>query len=195
MKTPKILTLLSGGIDSLVLSDLLLKEKKGTQVAVFVDYGHKAAPQEWSAVQAFCRGRMKIEKVSIRVGGARLQSQLMTGHLRDKAFLPGRNLLLLLAAGWKACEVKADFIAIGLRDVAEFPDTSEVFLRHFSNMSFMALGRQLGVLAPLMHMTKEDIVKLARELGTRLTVSYSCYLGRKKPCGRCLGCKDRKGLV
>src|SRR5579859_6040813 len=195
MKTPKILTLLSGVIDSLVLSDLLLKEKKGTQVAIFVDYGHKAAAQEWRAVRAFVRGRMKIEKVSIRVGGARLKSQLMTGYLKDRAFLPGRNLLLLLAAGWKACELKADFIAVGLRDNAEFPDSSEIFVRHFSNLSFMAFGRQLTVLAPLMHMTKADVVKLGRDLGTRLLISYSCYMGKRKPCGRCRACEDRKGLV
>jgi len=195
MKKNRTVALLSGGVDSMVLCDSLLKEKGVSPIALFVDYGQRAAEKEYRAAIAYAKGRLKCHKVSVTVKGVLLGSQLISGNLRDKSFLPGRNLLLLLAAAWKACEFKADFIAIGLRDVAAFPDTSDVFVRGFSTLSYMAFGRPLTVLAPFLNFSKQDVVSLGRELGTKLSVSYSCYLGKTKPCGRCLGCKDRKALI
>jgi 7-cyano-7-deazaguanine synthase len=195
MRRNRAVTLLSGGIDSMVLCDLLLKEKGVSPIPLFVNYGQRANGQEYRAALAYSKGRLKIHKVSVTPKGVPLYSQLITGKLSDKAFLPGRNLLLLLAAAWKACELRTAFIAIGLRDVAAFPDTSDIFVRSFSNLSYMAFGRTLTVLAPLINFSKQDVVNLGRELGTKLSVSYSCYLGRSKPCGRCLGCKDRKVLL
>jgi 7-cyano-7-deazaguanine synthase len=195
MRKERAVSLLSGGIDSMVLCDLLLKEKEVSPIPLFVDYGQRASAQEHRAALAYAKGRLKIHKVSVVLKGIPLHSQLITGKLRDKAFLPGRNLLLLLAAAWKACELKTGLIAIGLRDVAAFPDTSDVFVRGFSGLSYMAFGRSLTILAPLLNFSKQEIVNVGRELGTRLSVSYSCYLGGSKPCGRCLGCKDRKALL
>lgn len=194
MKTNRAVTLLSGGIDSMVLCDLLLKEKGVTPIPLFVDYGQRASAREYRAAVAYSKGRLKTYKVSVALKAVPLRSQLITGKLTDEPFLPGRNLLLLLSAAWKACELKTGFIAIGLRDVAGFPDTSDVFVRSFSNLSYMAFGRTLTVLAPLLNFSKQEVVNLGRELGTKLSLSYSCYLGRSKPCGRCSGCKDRKVL-
>lgn len=195
MRKNGAVTLLSGGIDSMVLCDLLLKEKGISPIPLFVDYGQQASAQEYRAVLAYAKGRLKIHRVSIVLQGVALRSQLITGKLNDKAFLPGRNLLLLLAAAWKACELRTTFLAIGLRDVAAFTDTSDAFVRGFSNLSYMAFGRTLTVLTPLLNLSKQEVVKLGRELGTKLSASYSCYLGRSKACGRCLGCIDRKALL
>jgi len=195
MPSPKVITLLSGGIDSMVLCDLLRKEKRMRQIALFVDYGHRAAENEYQAAQAYARGRVRLEKASVKFGGLALRSQLITGKIRDKAFLPGRNLLLLLVAALKGHGLNAGLIAIGLRDVAQFPDTSDIFVRGFSNISYMAFGRQLTVLTPLLHMEKTEVIRMGRSLGTELSLSYSCYLGKSKPCGRCLGCRDRKAMI
>jgi 7-cyano-7-deazaguanine synthase len=195
MATPRVVTLLSGGIDSMVLCDMLRKEGKMRQVALFVDYGQRAAEKEYRAAQAYARGRVRLETASVKLGGLALRSQLITGKVNDKAFLAGRNLLLLFVASLKACELKTGLIAIGLRDVAQFPDTSDIFVRGFSNISYMAFGRPLTVLTPLLHMEKAEVIRMGRSLGTNLSLSYSCYLGKSESCGRCLGCRDRKGLI
>src|SRR5437773_8067768 len=104
------------------------------------------------------------------------------------------NLLLLMAGAWKAAEERSDFIGIGLRDIAEFPDTSDGFVRAFSGIVYLAFGRAFNLIVPLLQMNKAEVVALGREYGTPLAFSYSCYLGRKSPCGRCLGCRGRGGL-
>jgi len=195
MKKYQIITLLSGGVDSMVLCDMLLKRKEAAPIPLFVDYGQKAATREHRAALAYAKGKFRLHRVSLGIEGVPLGSQLITGKFKDDAFFPGRNLLLLLVAAWRACELNADFIAIGLRDVAAFPDTSDVFVRNFSNLSYMAFGKSLTVLAPLLNFSKEQVAGLGRELGTKFSLSYSCYLGATRPCGRCMGCKDRKALL
>jgi len=194
MPSQKVVTLLSGGIDSMVLADSLRERKDLKQIFLFVDYGHRAAKQEYRAAGAYARNRGKLERISIALGGPTLKSQLMTGRLQDLAFLPGRNLLLLMAAAWMGCQVKSNLIAIGLRDVVQFPDTSEGFVHAFEGLSYLAFGRTFTVIAPLLQMSKGEVVQLGQKYGTPLPVSYSCYLGKTPPCGRCLGCRDRKGL-
>jgi 7-cyano-7-deazaguanine synthase len=194
MPSQTVVTLLSGGIDSMVLADLLRERRELEQLFVFVDYGQRASTQEYKAAAAYAKGRGRLERISITLKGLPLGSQLVTGRLGDPAFLPGRDLLLLMVAGWKACQIESDFIGIGLRDVPQFPDTSNCFVRAFEGASFMAFGRAFTVMAPLLQMSKGEVVQLGKRYGTPLSLSYSCYLGEKRPCGRCLGCDDRKGL-
>jgi 7-cyano-7-deazaguanine synthase len=194
MPNQKVVTLLSGGIDSMVLADSIHERKELEQLFLFVDYGQRASMQEYKAAAAYAKGRGRLERISISLRGLPLKSQLVTGRLRDPAFFPGRNLLLLMVAGWKACQLESDLIGIGLRDVPQFPDTSNSFVRAFEGASFMAFGRAFRVIAPLLQMGKGEVVQLGKRYGTPLSLSYSCYLGNKRPCGRCLGCDDRKGL-
>jgi len=195
MKRNRIVTLLSGGADSMVMCDLLFKQKGFAPIPLFIDYGQRSAKQEYRAAVAYAKGKQRLHKVSLGLKGVRLDSQLITGKFKDDSFFPGRNLLLLVVAAWKACELKTDFIAIGLRDLAAFPDTSGVFVRSFSGLSYLAFRRKLTVLAPLLNFSKKEVLNLGRELGTKLHLSYSCYLGRSRPCGRCLACKDRDALL
>lgn len=195
MAVRKVVTLLSGGIDSMVLADSLRKQKQVRQSLLFVDYGQRAARREFEAARLFARNRGKLEKVSLHIRGIKMNSQLITGRLRDQPFFPGRNLLLLTIAALKAREMGTSFVAIGLREVPQFPDTSGAFVRAFSGIGYLAFGTSIEVITPLLNRTKAEIVQLAEEYGTPLSISYSCYLGRKRPCCRCLGCKDRKGLI
>jgi 7-cyano-7-deazaguanine synthase len=195
MAKKRVVTLLSGGIDSMVMTDVLAKEKNVNQFCLFVDYGQRAAVEENKAAIAFAKGKVRLEKAEIRIRGISIGSQLLSGNKQDKPFMPGRNLLLLAAASLKACELRTDYIAIGVRDVPAFSDTSDVFIHGFSGLSYLAFGRNLTVLTPLLHLSKAEVVKMGRDLRTRLSLAYSCYLGMPRPCARCLGCKDRKGLI
>lgn len=110
------------------------------------------------------------------------------------AFTPGRNALFLLVAASYAVTVDAGAVAIGLLDERYrlFPDQSRAFLDECEKLLASALGREIALIAPLMRMSKADVVKVAEERGLRAG-TYSCHEGGEKPCGRCIACREFEG--
>lgn len=112
-------------------------------------------------------------------------------------YVPGRNLLFLSLACSLADSVGADCIIAGPNavDFSGYPDCSPSFYQ--ASAQAINLGTKLGVsegievLAPLMHLSKAEIVKLAASLNVPFELTWSCYAGGKKPCGRCDSCKLR----
>jgi 7-cyano-7-deazaguanine synthase len=112
----------------------------------------------------------------------------------EDAFTPGRNALFLLLAGSYAITCKAGAVAIGLLDERYrlFPDQSRTFIEATQEFLYRALGQELSVVAPLMSMSKADVVRLAKERGI-LGSTYSCHAGGPEPCGRCIACQEFEG--
>jgi 7-cyano-7-deazaguanine synthase len=127
--------------------------------------------------------------------GALIRSGLTDTKLDvvDNAFTPGRNALFLLVAASYAMQVNADAVAIGLLDERYrlFPDQSKVFIEATEEFLFRAMGKQISLLAPLMTMSKSDVVKLAEQRNIRGT--YSCHVGADQPCGKCIACREFEG--
>src|SRR5438309_226920 len=129
-----LVTLVSGGLDSTLVA-ILVKEEGLVQYPLFIDYGQLCKDREWAAcLSAHSRYNLP-EPVSMNLGGygALISSGLTNPSKRvnEDAFLPGRNLLFLLAAGAYACEKGADAVAIGLLDdqFHIFPDQTRAFLQ------------------------------------------------------------------
>jgi 7-cyano-7-deazaguanine synthase len=103
-------------------------------------------------------------------------------RISEDAFLPGRNMLMMLAGAGYAYRLNAQGVAIGLLSPEShlFPDQTEEFLRACETALETALGRRIAVVAPLLHLTKKDVLVLARERG--LTTTYSCHAGGDTPC-------------
>ncbi len=188
-----IVTLVSGGIDSSAIA-LLLKERGIRQFPLFVDYGQLAVANEWKACKEICRTRGLPRPKRARLSGyGELVRCGLTDETKDvnlDAFLPGRNLIFLLAASAHAYEMNANTIAIGLlsEDFAVFPDQTASFLKKAQAILRLVTGRDLKVIAPLMALSKSDVLVLARDL--KLSGTYSCHSGKKKPCGRCISCLE-----
>ena len=117
-------------------------------------------------------------------------------------YVPGRNLLFLSLAASLADSIGADCIIAGPNavDFSGYPDCSPEFYR--SAAQAINLGTKLGVtegievLAPLMYLSKAEIVKLAASLKVPFEWTWSCYAGGEKPCGHCDSCKLRaKGFA
>jgi len=112
-------------------------------------------------------------------------------------YVPGRNLLFLSLASSLADSIGADCIIAGPNaiDFSGYPDCTPDFYK--AAASAINLGTKLGVsegievLAPLMHLSKAEIVKLAASLNVPFELTWSCYAGGEKPCGRCDSCKLR----
>lgn len=112
-------------------------------------------------------------------------------------YVPGRNLLFLSLAGSLADSVNADAIIAGPNavDFSGYPDCTPDFYK----AAAQALNRGtkkgvtdgLEILAPLMYLSKADIVRLAATLKVPFELTWSCYAGGDKPCGTCDSCKLR----
>lgn len=190
-----VVTLVSGGIDSTVMS--LLAREAGLEVyPLFVNYGQRAVTQEWRACrEVFAVHKLpKPERLSLPGYGRRISSGLTSAKLDvvADAFLPGRNLLLLLAGAAYATRRDASEVAIGLLDEKQrlFEDQSGDFLARAESLLRTAVAAPIAVRAPLIELSKRDVLELARRRNVRGT--YSCHLGTKKPCGECLSCRERR---
>lgn len=189
-----VVTLVSGGLDSTVMG--VFARKQGiTQFPLFVNYGQLCAERELAACK-HVHQRLRLPPptiMDIRGFGRVVHSGLTDRTLRVKedAFLPGRNLLLLLCAASYACQVGAHSVSMGLLDdrYRLFPDQSRMFVRQARNVLRIAIGRRLTFITPLMHMSKRDVIRVARRLHVQGT--YSCHSGRAAPCGLCVSCLER----
>jgi 7-cyano-7-deazaguanine synthase len=191
-----LITLVSGGLDSTVMA--LLAHKKGLrQLPLFIDYGQRSRNREWAACLAAFRKLKLPEPASMDLNGfGKLISSGLTRRtlrVNEDAFLPGRNLLFLLAGCAYASEKSADGVAIGLLTERNriFPDQTEEFLRKTEALIQSVLFRQVKIVAPLIAFSKIEIVAMAQDLG--VTGTYSCHSGAKTPCGVCISCLETSG--
>ena len=186
-----IVTLVSGGIDSTLMS-LMAYEVDATLFPLFIDYGQLGVDKEWEACQRLHErfGLPSVTCLDLSGFGRIIPSGLTNSNLRvnEDAFLPGRNLLFLLAGAAHAYSVQANSIAIGLLNPANrlFPDQTTEFLQEAEKMIETAMGRRIRVLTPLINFSKTDILVMANERGIEQT--YSCHSGTEKPCGVCIAC-------
>lgn len=112
-------------------------------------------------------------------------------------YVPGRNLMFLSVAASLLDAVGADAIVAGPNaiDFSGYPDCTPQFFKAASQA--INLGTEHGVtqgvevLAPLMDLSKTEIVKLGVQLGVPFELTWSCYAGGEKPCGCCDSCKLR----
>ena len=117
-------------------------------------------------------------------------------------YVPARNLMFLSVAASLMDAINADAIIAGPNavDFSGYPDCTPDFFRAAADAVW--LGTRQGVtqgvevLAPLMKLTKAEIVKLGASLGVPFELTWSCYAGGEKPCGHCDSCKLRaKGFA
>lgn len=120
---------------------------------------------------------------------------------------PGRDpFILVLAAAWVESlwlanvdgisEAKV-FIGTNAYDSVAYPDCSLEFYNQFNNLLKVStkMGRDYGkyieVVAPLIDKSKNDVVRLGLSIGAPLHLTWSCYGGGERACGRCDACKLR----
>jgi len=186
-----IVTLVSGGIDSTLMS--LMAHEEGIVInPLFVDYGQLSSNREWNACEQLHEryGLPLVKRMDVSGFGRIVPSGITdpTMRINEDAFLPGRNLLLLLCGAAYAYSVQADGVAIGLLNPEDclFPDQTLDFLRKTEDIIETAMKKRITVLAPLIEFTKADILSLATARGLQDT--YSCHAGGNEPCGKCVAC-------
>ncbi len=190
-----IVTLVSGGLDSTLMA-LLTAESKIEQFPLFINYGQIFCKREYSAcINSFKTLHLpRPRRMNLGGFGQTIPSGLTTmkKDVLADAFLPNRNLLFLVCGGAYAQATGASAVAIGFLNEVDhlFPDQTQDFLSSTQVALSKSYGREIKIVAPLMSFNKAEIVALARGKGIKRW--YSCHSGRKRPCGRCIACRQYK---
>lgn len=193
-----IVTLVSGGMDSTLMS-LLAKEEGIEALPLFVDYGQLGAKREWSTCQRLHKrlGLPVPHRMDLAGFGTSVPSGITNNEMDidADAFLPGRNLLLILGAASFAYARGCVAVAIGLlaSRTCIFPDQTDGFLSLAETMIEEALGRRIAVLVPLRSFSKKDVID--RLIVRGVTGTYSCHSGKEHPCGICVACQEIESSI
>ena len=111
-------------------------------------------------------------------------------------YVPFRNGLFLSSASAIALSKGCSKIYYGAHsdDAAgsAYPDCSEAFNNAMNTAIYEGSGKQLQIEAPFIKLTKAQVVKKGLEIGVPYELTWSCYEGHDKACGKCGTCIDRK---
>ena len=215
---PRAVVLLSGGLDSTTC--LAMARAQGFEChALSVLYGQRHQVEIQAARRvAQALGAAQHREIGVdlsAVGGSALTADIKVPKGRSEAdisegipitYVPARNTVFLsLALAWAETLDSADiFIGVNALDYSGYPDCRPEFIMAFENMANLATkmsttqGRRIKVHAPLIRMTKAQIIKAGNELGVDYSMTHSCYDPGLdgKPCGQCDSCLLRaKGFA
>ncbi len=201
--------LLSGGLDS--ATTLAIAINSGYQAyALSFDYGqrhHHEIDAARRVAKALGAREHRIAKVDLRVfGGSALTSDSAVPKSRSESeigsgipstYVPARNTIFLAyALGW-AEVLGAGHIYIGVNalDYSGYPDCRPEYIMLFESLANAGTkagieGRRFQIHAPLIKLSKADIVRKGVELGLDLSLTHSCYdpSADGTACGQCDAC-------
>jgi len=205
----KAVVLLSGGLDSYTAA-AIAREEGFRLFALTVRYGQRHA-REVEAARAVARALGVERHIELDVdlsafGGSSLTSDVPVPKDRaisseiPSTYVPARNTVFLsLALGWAEVLGASDiFIGVNALDYSGYPDCRPEFLTAFEEMANKgtragALGESWKVHAPLIAMSKAEIIRAGTALGVDYSLTHSCYDPHGElACGRCDSCLLRK---
>ena len=206
MGTPAVV-LLSGGLDSATL--LAIAQREGFRChALSLDYGQIHAAELAAARQVASAFGVQHRVLAIPIGelgGSALTDPSIPVPVRGGdgipvTYVPARNTVFLsLALAWaEVLGARAIFIGVNALDYSGYPDCRPEYVAAFQDMANLATkqvveGAPMQIRAPLVDMTKAEIIKRGTELGVDYSLTVSCYRADEggRACGRCDACRFR----
>ncbi len=214
-KKKKAVVLLSGGVDSTTV--LAMVRAQGYAIhALTVDYGQRHSIEVGRArkiARTYAVASHRVLRLDLTgIGGSALTDHIPVPKKKGQSppgtvpripatYVPARNTIFLSLALALAERVRARDIFIGANavDYSGYPDCRPPFLRAFERLSRLATkagvqGRMtFRIHAPLLRMTKAEIISRGLSLGVDYGLTHSCYDPGPggRPCGRCDSCRLR----
>jgi 7-cyano-7-deazaguanine synthase len=204
----KAVVLLSGGLDS--ATALAIAREQGYECyALSMEYGQRHAAELQAArriAESLGVKEHQVMPIALdRFGGSALTDQEIDvpeqgGDGIPVTYVPARNTVFLsLALGWAEVLGARDiFIGVNAVDYSGYPDCRPEFIETFENLVNLATkagveGERIHIHAPLIQLTKADIIRKGTELGLDYGLTVSCYQAddQGRACGRCDSCALR----
>ncbi|HEX6559256.1 MAG TPA: 7-cyano-7-deazaguanine synthase QueC [Longimicrobiales bacterium] len=208
----RAVVLLSGGMDSAVT--LALAREQGFAChALSVAYGQRHASELQAAARvAAMLGAVEHKTVDVdlrSIGGSALTADDIAvppyerAHAADEipaTYVPARNTIMLsVALGWaEVLEANDIFCGVNAVDYSGYPDCRPAFVAAFEKLANLATragveGHALHAHAPLIELSKAEIVREGARLGVDFGATVSCYRadGEGRACGQCDACALR----
>lgn len=205
----KAVVLVSGGLDS--ATSLAIARQAGFDCyALSFDYGQRHRCELTAAAkvaqQLGAREHKTITLSLDEIGGSALTDisisvpkQASTGI--PVTYVPARNTVFLsLALGWaEVLEAYDIFIGVNAVDYSGYPDCRPEFIQAFQHMANLATragveGHKISINAPLIHLSKSQIIQRGVGLGVDYSLTISCYDPDRegRACGLCDSCRLRR---
>ena len=204
----RAVVLLSGGLDS--ATALAVARAAGYDChALSLDYGqrHHAELVAASAVASHLGARehrvMRLDMGPFG-GSALTDASVAVPESPSEGipvtYVPARNTIMLsLALGWaEVLDAEAIYIGVNALDYSGYPDCRPDFIAAYQRLADVATkraveGRPIRIEAPLIHLSKAEIIHLGRRLGVEYGLTVSCYQADAsgRACGRCDSCRLR----
>ncbi|TAN02529.1 MAG: 7-cyano-7-deazaguanine synthase QueC [Rhodanobacteraceae bacterium] len=206
--TPRAVVLVSGGMDSAVT--LALARERGFAChALSVAYGQRHASElaasDRVTVMLGAVGHKTVAVDLRSIGGSALTADIavpehVDAHAENDipvTYVPARNTIMLaIALGWaEALGANDIFCGVNAVDYSGYPDCRPAFIAAFERLANLATkagveGHDLRVHAPLIEMSKADIVREGMRLGVDFAQTVSCYRADAagRACGHCDAC-------
>jgi 7-cyano-7-deazaguanine synthase len=206
--------LLSGGLDSATVAAIASNEGFAVNALSF-SYGQRHSFELEAArrvAHSLNVNQHRVANIDLRAfGGSALTDDIAVPKGRSTeemehgipiTYVPARNTIFLsFALAWAEVLGSQDiFIGVNALDYSGYPDCRPEFIHAYEQMANLATkagveGRQkLTIHAPLMHLTKAQIIKKGMELGVDYSLTSSCYdpTPDGRPCGQCDSCLLRR---
>ena len=214
MKSGKIALLISGGLDSAILTAEFLKTGAFVQ-PIYLQSGHVWEKAELFWLQRYLkalknRRLRKLVSLSCETGDLYDNHWSRTGEKTPglfsndrKVYLPGKNLLLIAKASVYCSLKNIRTLTLAPLKTNPFSDAKSAFFKNLEKVCSDALNFKLNVTTPFLKLTKNQVMKLGKHLPLHLT--FSCLnphpplsirerggVRRYIHCGRCNKCAERK---
>jgi len=208
----KAVVLLSGGLDSATSAAIAIQEGYET-IALSFRYGQKHE-KELQAAQAIAHYLGIKEHYIIDVnlslwGGSSLTDSNLEipqdgvkSNLIPSTYVPGRNTVFIAIALSLAEAKQAEAIYLGINaiDYSGYPDCRPEYLSAWQTLASLASkigveGKAPQLIAPLIELSKVEIVQKAISLNIPIKKTWSCYQGGETPCGLCDSCRIRNDAL
>ena len=199
----KAVLVYSGGLDS---TTLLYEYRDSIALAVSFDYGSKHNAREIAYAAENCK-RLGVKHLVIPLGfiGQYFKSDLLLsgGEIPEGSYaddnmhstvVPFRNGIMLAVAAGLAESYGLDTVMLANHsgDHAIYPDCRPEFVEAMDAAMQAGTYEGIRVVSPYCDITKRDIALRGKALGIDYSLTYSCYKGGEKHCGKCGTCTERK---
>lgn len=210
MSKKKAIVLVSGGLDSSTVL-AIAKQADYDCFALSFDYGQRHRCElEAAKLVVEKQGVVEHRQVVIdlsAIGGSALTDQSIDVPHNESCsgipvtYVPARNTIFLsIALGWaEVLDAEAIFIGVNAVDYSGYPDCRPEYITAYQRMANLATkagveGKGISINAPLVHLSKAEIILRGLDLGVDYAQTVSCYDPNKsaEACGTCDSCRLRR---